>query len=750
MKFIKKTSGMLGAATLTLASLLLVSPAMAQNDPPGRVARVGYSYGQISFADAGSNQWTELIPNRPISIGDSIFVAEQGRAELHVGNSAIRLNENTRLSFINLTDDVSQIQLTQGTIVVRVRALSEREVFEINTPNLNFAVQEPGEYRININPDNTTTIIVRRGVGVAQGDRDVITLREGEQTRFSGTNLNHTMIARAPAFDTFDQWAYDRDRAEENSISARYVPRDMVGYQQLDEYGNWETHVEYGAIWYPRGISSGWAPYRDGRWVWVAPWGWTWVDRSPWGFAPYHYGRWAYVGHRWGWVPGRYEHHHRPVYAPALVAFVGATNHGVSVGVSVGSRHVNGPAVSWYPLGPGESYRPHYTQNPSYIQNINQTVINNTVVINRGKNVYVNREIPNSVTSVPSQTFVRGEHVFPASKSILTNQIKKLEVLNDGPNLTPANNNRFGEGRPRTWQENDQYRSRATLNNDTQNNIVPSYEPRNRDRERDRSNQTNGNVVNYGNQNSSNSSQVNIRNNPNNAALNQPNIPNNGAATVTAPQSATIVQYPQRPEPKADVRSEIRPEQRFEQNARGLQNSNGTSSNPSNTNAAQANIKSYDEIQTERGRSNRYDDSSRAPINNPRIENRRETPVQNTIITAPASINTNVVPTPMPSRPTERPIERNERLVERAERPMERPQDRLIERGNDRPVERPQASFGPRPEARPEARPVEIKREMPVAAPTVTPTPAPTKVERSEKIEKARDKLEDAKNKRER
>ena len=45
-------------------------------------------------------------------------------------------------------------------------------------------------------------------------------------------------------------------------------------------------------------------PYRDGRWIWQEPWGWTWVDNAPWGFAPFHYGRWAYVGSRWGWVPG--------------------------------------------------------------------------------------------------------------------------------------------------------------------------------------------------------------------------------------------------------------------------------------------------------------------------------------------------------------------------------------------------------------------------------------------------------------
>jgi hypothetical protein len=441
-------------------------------EPPSRVARVGYAFGNISFADAGSNQWVPLLANRPISTGDSVSVPDGGRAELQVGANALRLHERTRVSFITLNDENTQIQLSQGSLVLRVRALQERENFEINTPNLSFSIQEPGEYRINVNDDNTSTVMIRRGIGVAQGDRDIITLREGEQTRFSGTNLNHTQIARVPPFDSFDQWAADRDRAEENSISARYVPRDMVGYQQLDEYGIWDTHVEYGAIWYPRGISVGWAPYRDGKWVWVAPWGWTWVDRAPWGFAPYHYGRWAYVGKRWGWVPGRYERHHRAVYAPALVAWVGVGSGGLSAGINLSSRHSHGPSVSWFPLGPGEVYHPHYTRSSRYIQHVNQTVIvNHATVINRStrgydtyrNDRYRNQHVHNAITSVPTQTFVRGDHVFPASSSLRTSDTKNIRVNLDGPNLVPEKNNRFGDARPRNWQENDQLRSRPTI-----------------------------------------------------------------------------------------------------------------------------------------------------------------------------------------------------------------------------------------------------------------------------------------------
>jgi hypothetical protein len=74
-------------------------------------------------------------------------------------------------------------------------------------------------------------------------------------------------------------------------------------------------------VWTPSTVRSDWAPYRYGRWAWVRPWGWTWVDDAPWGFAPFHYGRWVSWRGRWGWVPGSYVA--RPVFAPALVAWLG-------------------------------------------------------------------------------------------------------------------------------------------------------------------------------------------------------------------------------------------------------------------------------------------------------------------------------------------------------------------------------------------------------------------------------------------
>lgn len=429
----------------------------AEADPPGRVASLSYASGSVSFGPAGSGQWIAADFNRPLTTGDSLWVPRAGRAELHIGSAAVRLNEQTSLSFLTLTDDVVQLKLTQGDMVVRVRSLSGKESFEIDTPNLAFSVQEPGEYKITVNDDNTTTVAVRRGAGVAYGDHDSITLREAEQATFFGTNLSHASIARMSPYDSFDAWANERGRAEDASVSAQYLSREVIGYQQLDAYGTWETHVEYGAIWTPRITVAGWAPYRVGHWLWVAPWGWTWVDHAPWGFAPYHYGRWAYIGTRWAWVPGHHLRHAVPVYAPALVAFVGVGGMSAGIGVTSGRAHVS--AVAWLPLGPGEAYRPGYAASSRYVDNINR----NATIVDRNRTVYANQGRANAVTAVAAAVFAAGQAVAPAASTLNSQQLSNAQIGAAAPSVAPSSGSLLGVARRVAAPEVGQFAHRPVV-----------------------------------------------------------------------------------------------------------------------------------------------------------------------------------------------------------------------------------------------------------------------------------------------
>ncbi len=350
------------------AALLLATPLLgwAQADPPARVAYVSALEGAAQIATDGRS-FTPATLNWPVTSGTRLVTAPAARAELQGGWSTLRLSGRTDLGVTELDDDTTQVALTDGTLSVRVRQLQPGERVEIDTPQLAVVASQAGEYRIDVDPrTDTTRLTVHVGHATVYGEAgQSATVGQGQQLQFAGRGLIVTQAAAAQR-DGFDQWVATRDALEERSRSARYLPRDLPGYPQLDAHGEWAQDPAYGAVWYPTLTVADWAPYRYGRWIWVEPWGWTWVDDAPWGFAPSHYGRWTQIGPRWAWVPGNFGS--RPVYAPALVGFVGGASGGLSWGVSLGSDR---PGAAWFPLAPGEYWTPHYHASDRYRRRLN-------------------------------------------------------------------------------------------------------------------------------------------------------------------------------------------------------------------------------------------------------------------------------------------------------------------------------------------------------------------------------------------
>ena len=436
---------------LTVASAAFLA---AQIDPPGRVGRLNYIDGPVSFQPAGVNDWVDATINRPLIPGDNIWTGDRARTELHVGSTALRLGANTAFQFLNLDDQTVQIRLSEGTLTVRMRNFAQNQIFEIDTPNVAFTVLRPGEYRIDANPDSQTTIItVRDGEGDVTGGGQAFPVYARQRVFVRGYDQISYNLASSPGADEWDQWCSSRDRREDQSQSARYVSREMAGYEDLDEYGRWDNQPGYGQVWMPTSVAAGWAPYHDGHWAWIAPWGWTWVDDAPWGFAPYHYGRWASFGNRWGWIPGPYGV--TPVYAPALVAWIGGGRggSGFSLSFSIGTV----AAIGWFPLGPREPYFPSYQVSQGYFTRVNNTntVINNTTINNyydysrNSSNTaitniqYVNRNVQNSVTAVPQDNFARGRRVTQDARAVPAAQLASVQVFG-APAIAPQRESVLG------------------------------------------------------------------------------------------------------------------------------------------------------------------------------------------------------------------------------------------------------------------------------------------------------------------
>ncbi|MFM0688292.1 FecR protein [Paraburkholderia strydomiana] len=444
------------AAQAALAQQAAPAPqgVATDSDPPGRVARLNYMAGTVTTEPAGAADWSYAQINRPLTTGDQLWNDQNARSELHIGSTAVRLGQSTSLDILGLDDNSAQLKVAQGTLSAHVRELPPGSSYEIDTPNLALGLNGPGDYRVDVAPDgSSTTVTVRNGNATVYGDGAQVPVAAGQQIRFAGTSLQTLADNGAPGPDGFDQWAASRDAAENRSVSARYVSREIPGYQDLDANGTWRSSPQYGEVWVPRATPAGWAPYHDGHWVWQAPWGWTWVDDAPWGFAPYHYGRWAYVDDSWAWVPGPVVVSAPPVYAPALVAFVGGGGGGGGVdwGVNLAIGGAMAAGVAWFPLGPGERWHPHWGDHdhwsPRYYERVNQTtVINNyNRNITNIHNTYVNYRAPRAVTAVPATAFVHGQPVGRFAQKVDPAQWRNARINPGAPGIAPVRES-YGPG----------------------------------------------------------------------------------------------------------------------------------------------------------------------------------------------------------------------------------------------------------------------------------------------------------------
>jgi hypothetical protein len=436
-------------AMMVLAATLLWGVSHAQDsesyepDPPERAARLSYLSGDVSLQPVGEEDWAPAILNRPLTTGDKLWTDQGARAEIHVGPAAVRLDGATGFSFLNVDDDTIQMRMTAGVINVSVRRLEGSEHIEIDTPNIALSLLRAGTYRVEVNDAGDATVVkVSEGAAQATGPSQDIVVHAQQAVTFTGTENLVAQHGSIGAPDEFDSWSLERDRNDERASSSRtaeYVSPDVTGYQDLEDNGTWSSEPEYGYVWTPRYVAVDWAPYRYGRWVWVAPWGYTWIDDARWGYAPFHYGRWAHVRNRWCWVPG--PRHARAVYAPALVGWVG----------SPGAR------LSWFPLGPREVYVPRRGYSRRYLERVNHS---NTVISNRNqiteayansaRNIaYRNRSVPDGVTAASRATFTSGGRIGNHRVRLSEPELARSPATALAPRIEPGRESRMG-GPPRS------------------------------------------------------------------------------------------------------------------------------------------------------------------------------------------------------------------------------------------------------------------------------------------------------------
>lgn len=406
------------AIQLALLVAFLVS-FNAVADPPARVGRISEFGGTLYLAspDTGGD-WTEIGLNYPITSGDNLFTVAGGRAEIEFGAGFLRLSGDTSVTVATLDDHRVEVHVASGQVAVRVRSLDSGDTISIRTPNAGINLLRAGEYRVDVAPSAQSTVVATRD-GEAQLEFSGVrqSVAAGQQVRVTGIDAPTVIVASIYGYDAFDAWNQARDRSYE-SVTPVYVPPEMVGWNDLEGNGYWEQSPDYGAVWYPTAVAVGWVPYRHGRWSWVRPWGWNWIDDARWGYATSHYGRWIWSGSHWGWCPGARTRH--PVYAPALVAFHGG----------VEPDRGNGEAlVSWVPLGWNEAYYPLYTFSTGYWRRVNTPYVRNLAERPAPAAAFSNANAPGALTAVSQSHFGSGKPIANHAVSLPPSVLRTMPAI---------------------------------------------------------------------------------------------------------------------------------------------------------------------------------------------------------------------------------------------------------------------------------------------------------------------------------
>ena len=401
-----------------------VAPPLAKSEPPPQPAtaeaapmpaRLSFVSGDVSFWRPGAEDWTPAEVNIPLAAGDALYAGLGGNLEVQIGPRAfVRAGGGTQLGIENEELDFLQLTVTIGQISLDLRSLKTGQAIELDTPNAAFTIERAGYYRVDVTQDSTIFITRRGGDAViTPATGEAASVAPSEEAVVQGTDAPSVETYAAPQLDAWDRWNYDRTDHLIDSVSARYVSPGVYGTDDLDHYGTWRVTPEYGPMWVPQ-VSPGWAPYSAGRWIWDPYYGWSWIDAAPWGWAPCHHGRWVYARGFWGWVPGPFVG--VPTYAPALVAFFGGPQFGVTIGLGA-------PAVGWVALGWGEPLVPWWG-HPGFVGHpwwggwggphvVNNVIVERTTVVNVNTiNVYRNTGVGNAVVAVREDRFGRGgEHI---------------------------------------------------------------------------------------------------------------------------------------------------------------------------------------------------------------------------------------------------------------------------------------------------------------------------------------------------
>jgi hypothetical protein len=220
MKLTHSFATLLRRHAVCALAFLLCGAALASEDPPGRVGRLGEMSGQVWLYTPDAGEWVDAVRNRPLTTGDRLSTDAGARAEVHIGSTTLRLDSGTELEVLRIDDARMALHLHGGSVAVRLRSSESAGEFELRTAEGRFLTHRAGRYRFD-RRDETSHVTVWNGEALYEGPRSALTVYTGQRAEFwmVGNAAQYTITE--PERDDFAAWAADQDRRDERCAAHR-------------------------------------------------------------------------------------------------------------------------------------------------------------------------------------------------------------------------------------------------------------------------------------------------------------------------------------------------------------------------------------------------------------------------------------------------------------------------------------------------------------------------------------------------
>lgn len=232
-----------------VGAAVMVAGAAVAAEPPRReigVARISSSAGDAAKKHGAGGDVAAAEAGLPLVAGDILTTGPGGRMEVRLDESNyLRLGRDSEARLKQLGERTFQVEVIRGTVSYSMMKHGEADV-DLETPNANVVPRKDGIYRVTVMSPKESTVIVRKGEAEVLTPKGTVIAKKGKQVEV--TEGMARLAERAPAKDTFDEWAERRNGMLDNDRGPMYARGPWYPGPHIGVGWGWPY---YDPFWYP-------------------------------------------------------------------------------------------------------------------------------------------------------------------------------------------------------------------------------------------------------------------------------------------------------------------------------------------------------------------------------------------------------------------------------------------------------------------------------------------------------------------